>query len=213
MFGRAPMQRPRMTNQNVADLQWDRLQANLTGLDRVKRVSPRHSMRARRHFDGAMLRRDQHQAETDDNCVRREDKVGKLRKERAVIVHVQSLILRAAEGHVAPPLVSDDPVVHESTHDTQHARIEEELRRETRWLEWDRSLAFTLDADAPGLVLRPLRDDHGVERVHAAHRHMALRKTDLIRVLQRSPPSNQPCQYTCHGFSPAIRRRAARQAR
>jgi hypothetical protein len=35
-------------------------------------------------------------------------------------------------------LVSDDPVVHETTHDTHHTRVEEKLRREAGRLERER---------------------------------------------------------------------------
>lgn len=38
---------------------------------------------------------------------------------------------------------------------------------------------------------------------------MSLRKTDLIRVPQRPPPTNKLCQYTHYGFAPDIRSRAA----
>jgi len=38
---------------------------------------------------------------------------------------------------------------------------------------------------------------------------MALRKTALIRASQLHRRPGRLCQYTCHGFPPAIRTRAA----
>src|SRR5688572_21015888 len=46
-------------------------------------------------------------------------------------------------------------------------------------------------------------------RVHAARNRRSLRKTDLIRVPQHSPPNNRVCQCTHHGFAPDLRFRAA----
>lgn len=121
-----------MANQDVTDLQRDGPHPNLVGLDRPKRVHPRHAMRPWCNFDRAVLPRDPDQAKTDDDCIRRERQMRNLWKERTLIVHMRFLIFRTTERHIAAPLVSDDPIVHEATHDVEHIRIEEERRHEAR---------------------------------------------------------------------------------
>jgi hypothetical protein len=49
-----------------------------------------------RNFDRAVLPRDPDEAKTDNDRVRREDKVRKLWKERTLIIHMHALIFRAA---------------------------------------------------------------------------------------------------------------------
>lgn len=129
------MQRPWMPNQHVTDLQRDGLEAYVVSLDSSKRVAPLHAMRAWRNLNRAMLLSDSNQPKADDDGVRGKRKVRNIREERTLIVNVGELILRAAQRHVAAPLVGDDPIVHQSAHDAQHIRIEKELRRETWRLE------------------------------------------------------------------------------
>jgi hypothetical protein len=61
--------------------------------------------------------------------------------------------------------------------------------------------------------LRPKRDDRA--RVCAAARSAApcgAPQNRLIRTPQRTPPTNELCQYTGHGSAPATRSRAAKRA-
>jgi hypothetical protein len=51
------MQGPRVANQYVTNLQWDRLHSNLTGFHGSKRFISRHTVCARRDFDRAILQR------------------------------------------------------------------------------------------------------------------------------------------------------------
>jgi hypothetical protein len=55
---RAPVQRPRVPNQNITDLQWYWLHPNMTGFHGLKRFLPRHAVCTGRNFDRAILRRD-----------------------------------------------------------------------------------------------------------------------------------------------------------
>jgi hypothetical protein len=63
-------------------------------------------------------------------------------------------------------LVGDDPIVHEATHDTQHIRIEEELRGETRWLEGHRE-KMAMRAPVRRLTAVERREQARPERVAA----------------------------------------------
>src|SRR5581483_11321816 len=158
--------RPGMTNQDVTDLQRDGLHTNLAGLDRPKRVHPCHAMGAWRNFDRAVLTRDPDQAKTDNNYIRGESQVRHFRKEWTLIVHVHRLIFRTEQRHITAPLISDDQVVHEATHDTQHVRIEEELRRETRRLERHRK-KMAMWAAVRGLAAVEIGEEARPERVSA----------------------------------------------
>ena len=117
-----------MSNQDVTDLQWYGLHTNLAGLDGPKRVRPLHSVRTRSNFNRAVFPRNPHQAKTDNDRIYGERKIWSLRKERTLIVRMHALILRSAQRHIAAPLAGNDTVVHEAAHDTEHVRIEEELR-------------------------------------------------------------------------------------
>ena len=48
------------------------------------------------------------------------------------------------------------------------------------------------------------------ETLAAARNRGSLRETDLIRIPQLTPPTNQPCERTHHGFAPDRQSRAAR---
>jgi len=124
-----------MANQHITDLQRDGLHTNLTGLDRPNRVHPRHAMGTWRNFDRPVLPPDPDQAETDNQRIHGERKIGNLRKERMLIVYVHSLIFRPAQRHIATPLVSDNSVIHQPTHDTKYLIVEEELWDENGRLE------------------------------------------------------------------------------
>ena len=130
------MQCPWMANQDVTDFERDSLHTNLAGLDRPKGVCPLHTMCTWRHFDWAVLTSDPDQTKTDNDCVHGERKIGSFRKERALVIHMHSLIFRASQRHVAAPLVGDDPVVQQPADDAQHSIVEEEFRHENRRLEW-----------------------------------------------------------------------------
>lgn len=124
-----------MPNEDITDLERHRLQASVATLDRLFRFGPCHAMRARSDLDGPVLLRNADQAETDHNRVRRQDLIRDFGKQRTPVVDVRVLILRPAYRYVASPLVGDDAAVHESAHDGEHVRIEEELRREAWWIE------------------------------------------------------------------------------
>jgi len=129
------MQRPRVANQNIADLQRYGLHGNLADRKGAQGTGPGHSMRAGRDFDRAVLLLDRLQAKTHHDRIYGERQIGKFGKDRTLIVYVRTLILRSANRHIASPLVGDDAVVHEATDDTQHIWIEEELWCKTWWIE------------------------------------------------------------------------------
>jgi hypothetical protein len=124
-----------MANQDVTDLKRDGLHPNLADVDRPKRVRRCHAMRTWRDFDRAVLPCNPHQAKTDNDRIGGEPEVKSLWKEWTLVVNMRALVLRSAQGHIAAPLVSNDPVVHKAAHHTQHIRIEEELRCEAGWLK------------------------------------------------------------------------------
>lgn len=126
------MQRPWMANQDVTDLQRDWLHFNLAGLDCPKRAHSRHAMSTWRNFNRAVLLRDLDQAKTDNQRVRREHKIRSFWKERMLIVHMHSLMLRSMQGHIAAPLVGDDAVIHQPADDGQNCIVEEEFWSENR---------------------------------------------------------------------------------
>jgi hypothetical protein len=127
-----------MAQQDIAHLHGNGLQRSLARFDRPERISPRHAVGAGRNLDRAVLPRNRGQAKTDDDRIGRERQVRVLGKERALIVHVQLLVLRSRKRHIASPLIDNDPPVHKAADDFQHIRIEEELGRKARGIEWHR---------------------------------------------------------------------------
>jgi hypothetical protein len=51
---------------------------------------------------------------------------------------MNALVSGSAEWHIAAPLISDDPVVHDAPHDRQYLIVEEECWSETWWLKGQR---------------------------------------------------------------------------
>src|ERR1035441_4852283 len=84
---------------------------------------------------------------------------------------MNALVIRAAERHIAAPLIGNDPVVHNATHNTQHIVVKEEIRRKARWFKrhWEkvairapvRLLAVSLEVS---LENRPKRASAGIDQ-------------------------------------------------
>jgi hypothetical protein len=51
---------------------------------------------------------------------------------------MNALIIRASEGHIAAPLISDHPIVHYAPNDIQHLIVKEQFWGEAWWLEGHR---------------------------------------------------------------------------
>jgi hypothetical protein len=121
------MQRPRVPNEDITDLQLYGLQSNFTGFSGSKRFLPRHTVGAWRNFDRAILQPDADQAKADDQQIRGKREVRSFSEQRTLIVGMKALILRTLKGHVVAPLIGNDPVVHRGPYDSEHVRVEEEF--------------------------------------------------------------------------------------
>src|SRR4030095_3989715 len=56
-----------------------------------------------------------------------------------MIVHMNALVVGALEDYVAAPLIGDDAVVRQASHDIQHLFIKKEFRRKARRLKGHRN--------------------------------------------------------------------------
>src|ERR1041384_523755 len=88
-----------------------------------------------RDFNRSMLVSNAHQAETHNYRVRWQQHIRSFREKCSLIVHMWVLVLRSNDGHVTAPLVGDDPIVHQSAHNTENVRVKEELRGEAKRIE------------------------------------------------------------------------------
>jgi hypothetical protein len=88
------------------------------------------------NLDGAFIECYANQSKAHNQHVGRQYEVWRFGKQRALIVNVGFLILGPSEGYVTAPLIGNHPGIHYAVDDTQHVRIEEELRSETGWLKW-----------------------------------------------------------------------------
>jgi hypothetical protein len=90
---------------------------------------------AGRNFDGTVRSRYREKAKADNQHVWGQPEVWGLLKERALIVNVKLLVLRAPKRHIAAPLVGHYSAVHGTTDDIENLRVKKELRSKARWLE------------------------------------------------------------------------------
>ena len=119
-----------MPDEHITNRQRHRPHFNVTGGHRTKPVGARPPVRAWRDFDWPVLWRNSAQAEADDEHVRRKREIRQLLKERALIVDMNILVHRSAEGHITTPLIGDDPIAEDAPDDPQHLAVKEELGRE-----------------------------------------------------------------------------------
>jgi len=127
-----------MTNQNITDLQWDRLHRDFRAFDRSKRIPPRQSVSTGRNFNGAIVQGHRDQAEADHQHVNGQLKVWNLSKQRVLVVYVGTLVTRAPDRRVTTPLISHHSVAHRPAHDAQHRLIKKELRNKAGCRKWHR---------------------------------------------------------------------------
>src|SRR3989442_11563145 len=100
------MKRPRMPDQDVSNLQRDRLQRNLARIDGAQRFISSHPVCSGCNLDWAVLLINANETKAYDQHVRGQSQVRELRKQGTLIVDVRVLILRSNNMSIATPLIS-----------------------------------------------------------------------------------------------------------
>ena len=129
-----------MPDQYIPSVQRDWLHFDLPRFDSPEGFVSRHAVRAWRDFDRTVPRVYADQAEADDQQISGQREVRSFAEQGTLIVHVNGLVIRPVERHVATPLIGDYPVVHDAADNAQHITVKEELRGEAWRVEgnWEK---------------------------------------------------------------------------
>jgi hypothetical protein len=125
-----------MADQDVSDLQKDRLQRNFTRTDEALSFISSHPVCSGRNLDWAILLINAKETKTHYEHVRGQREVREFSKKGTLIVDVFVLVLRASHRGVATPLIGYCCLTQCALHDLQDTAIEKELRREDRRAKW-----------------------------------------------------------------------------
>jgi hypothetical protein len=132
------MQRPGVSNEDIAGLEDDRFGFDLAEFDALRGFPPGQAVSTGGDLDRTILELNSGEREADNQKVRRQRQIRRFLKQGPFVVCVELLVRRPLDWNVAAPLVGDEALAERAADDGEHLLIEEESSREARRLEGHR---------------------------------------------------------------------------